>query len=33
MAVKTTFLSGGIDGTIYMIQPKNFVFGDPKKMV
>ena len=33
MDVKTTFLNGNIDETIYMVQPKNFVFGDPKKTV
>ncbi|KAL5738483.1 hypothetical protein ACOSP7_031244 [Xanthoceras sorbifolium] len=27
------FLNGDIDETIYMVQPKNFVSGDPKKMV
>ena len=30
MDVKTTFLNGDIDGTIYMVQPKNFVSGDAK---
>ena len=33
MNVKTTFLNGNIDETIYMVQPENFVFGDPKSMV
>ena len=33
MDVKTTFLNGDIDETIYMVQPKNFVSGDAKKMV
>ena len=33
MDVKTTFLNGDIDETIYMVQPKNFESGDPKKMV
>jgi len=33
MDVKTTFLSGDIDETIYMVQPKNFVSGNPKSMV
>ena len=33
MDVKTTFLNDNIDETIYMVQPKNFVFGDPKKTV
>ena len=33
MDVKTVFLSGNIDETIYMVQPKNFVTGDPKSMV
>ena len=33
MDVKTTFLNGNIDETIYMVQPKNFVSGDPKSMV
>lgn len=31
MDVKTTFLNGGIDEMIYMMQPKNFVSGDLKK--
>lgn len=33
MDVKTTFFNGDIDETIYMVQPKNFVSGDPKNMV
>lgn len=33
MDVKTAFLNGDIDETIYMKQPENFVFGDPKKIV
>ena len=33
MDVKTTFLNGNIDETIYMKQPENFAVGDPKKMV
>ena len=33
MDVKTAFLNGDIDETIYMVQPKNFVLGDTKKMV
>ena len=32
MDVKTTFLSG-IDETICIVQPENFVLGDPKNMV
>ncbi|WVZ24270.1 hypothetical protein V8G54_002814 [Vigna mungo] len=32
MYVKTTFLNGNIDGTIYMVQPENFVLGDLKHM-
>ena len=31
--VKTAFLNGDIDETIYMVQPKNFVSGDTKRMV
>ena len=30
MDVKTTFLNGDIDETIYMVQPENFVSGDAK---
>ena len=33
MDVKTKFLNGDIDETIYMEQPKNFVVGDSKSMV
>ena len=33
MDVKTAVLNGDIDETIYMVQPKNFVLGDTKKMV
>ena len=33
MDVKTTFLNGNIDQTIYMVQLENFVFRDPKSMV
>ena len=33
MDVKTAFLNGNIDETIYMVQSKNFVSRDPKKMV
>lgn len=33
MDVKTAFLNGNIDETIYMRQPENFVVGDPKKTV
>jgi hypothetical protein len=33
MDVKTVFLNGDIDETIYMMQPENFVVGDPKNMV
>ena len=33
MDVKTTFLNGNIEETIYMVQPENFVSGDPKSMV
>ena len=33
MDVKTAFLNGDIDETIYMVQPENFVSGDAKKMV
>lgn len=31
--VKTTFLNGDIDETIYMVQPENFAFRDPNKTV
>ena len=33
MDIKTSFLNGDIDETIYMIQPENFVSGDAKSMV
>ncbi|XXG55025.1 hypothetical protein AAC387_Pa03g2762 [Persea americana] len=33
MDVKTTFLNGDIDKTIYMVQAENFESGDPKNMV
>ncbi|KAK8944130.1 hypothetical protein KSP39_PZI007676 [Platanthera zijinensis] len=33
MDVKTAFLNGDIDETIYMVQPENFVSGDPKRTV
>ena len=33
MDVKMEFLNGDIDETIYMVQPKNFVSEDTKKMV
>ena len=33
MDVKTAFLNGDIDETIYMVQPENFISGDPKSMV
>ena len=33
MDVKTTFLNGNIDETIFMIQLEKFVYGDPKSMV
>ena len=33
MDVKTTFLNGDTEETIYMVQSKNFVSGDPKNMV
>ena len=33
MNVKTAFLNGDIDETIYIMQPENFVSGDPKNMV
>ena len=31
--VKTVFLNGDIDKTIYMVQPKNFMSEDPKNLV
>jgi len=33
MDVKTAFLNGDIEETIYMVHPENFVFGDSKSMV
>ena len=33
MDVKTAFLNGNIDETIYMVQPENFVTDDPKATV
>ena len=33
MDVKIAFLNGDIDEMIYMVQPENFVFRDPKSMV
>ena len=33
MDVKTISLNGNINETIYMVQPKNFMSGDPKNMV
>ena len=33
MDVKTEFLNGNVDETIYMVQLENFVSGDSKKMV
>ena len=33
MDVKTMFLNSDIEETIYMVQPKNFVFGDSKNVV
>jgi len=33
MDIKTTFLNGEIDETIYMVQPENFVSGNSKSMV
>ncbi|KAL8121654.1 hypothetical protein AgCh_018403 [Apium graveolens] len=33
MDVKTIFLNGNIGETIYMVQPENFVIGDPKTVV
>ena len=33
MHIKTTFLNGDINETIYMVQPENYVSGDAKFMV
>ena len=33
MDVKTTFLNGNIDETIYMVQQKKFVLGDLKDLI
>ena len=33
MDVKTAFLNGDIDETIYMVQPENFELGNPKHLV
>jgi len=33
MDVKTAFLNGDIEKTIYMVQPENYVSGDAKSMV
>ena len=33
MDIKTVFLNGNIDETIYIVQPEKFVSGDAKKMV
>ena len=33
MDVKTVFVNGDIDETAYMMQPENFVSGDPKNMI
>ena len=33
MEVKTVYLNGDIDETIYMLQPENFVSSDPKNMI
>ena len=33
MDVKTAFLNGNIDETIYMVQPENFVSNDSKQLV
>ena len=33
MDVKTAFLNGDIEETIYMVQPENFMVEDPKNMV
>ena len=33
MDIKTAFLNGDINETIYMVQPKHFLSGDTKRMV
>ena len=33
MDFEAAFLNGNIDEIIYMVQPENFVSGDPKNMV
>ena len=33
MDLRTTFLNGNIDETIYIVQPEHFALGDAKKMV
>ena len=33
MDIKIAFPNGNINETIYMVQQRNFVFGDPKKMI
>jgi hypothetical protein len=33
MDLKTTFLNGNIDETMYMVQPENFVSKDSQYMV
>ena len=33
MDIKTTFLNGDIEETIYMMQPENFIYGDSKNVV
>ena len=31
--VKTAFFNGNINKTMYMVQQKNFILGDPKNMM